>query len=186
MRLRCAISLVELLAVLSGCSVVLGLTGSLIHQAMRSQSQTRHFFDVERNVQRLSRQFRLDVHGAEQASIETPFADEQGTLRLEFPSGERVEYRRLEDKIIRTAVEPGEPAAREDFSLTRSMTVELEEREDPPRWALSIRTAPPQPSKDVQRSLGDIRATMVNLHVSATLGRDHRYAPPSAGEEGTP
>src|SRR5688500_18291789 len=106
MRRRHGISLIELLAVLSGCSVVLGLTASLLHQTMRAQSHTRDFFDVERNAQRLARQFRSDVHAAAADSIDD--IDAEGVsdgelLRLQLPDGQTIRYQRAAEKIIRIA-----------------------------------------------------------------------------------
>src|SRR5215213_9134199 len=105
MRSRRAISLIELLAVLSGCSVVLGLTASLLHQTMRAQSHTRDFFDVERNAQRLARQFRRDVHAAAADSIDVDAADADDgeLLRIQLPDGQSVAYQRAAEKIIRIA-----------------------------------------------------------------------------------
>ena len=101
MRSRRAVSLIELLAVLSGCSIVLGLTASLLHQTMRAQSHTRDFFDVERNAQRLARQFRSDVHAAAADSIEADLADagDGVLLQMELPDGQSVAYRRTAEKI---------------------------------------------------------------------------------------
>ena len=188
MRKRRAISLIELLAVLSGCSVVLGLTASLLHQTMRAQSHTRDFFDVERNAQRLARQFRSDVHAAAADSIDD--VDAEGVsdgemLRLQLPDGLTITYQRAAEKIIRIASQTDAPTAREEYALSESMEIDVRELDGPLRYALSISSAPPQPSKEAPPSPASIRATPVNLEVEAAPARDLRYAAPatSAGEE---
>lgn len=187
MRRRRGISLIELLAVLSGCSVVLGLTASLLHQTMRAQSHTRDFFDVERNAQRLARQFRSDVHAAAADSIDD--VDAEGVsngelLRLRLPDGQTIAYQRAAEKIIRIASRADGPTAREEYALSESMEIDVRKLDAPQRYALSITSMPPQPSKEAPPSPASIRATPVNLEVEAAPARDLRYAAPatSAGE----
>ena len=188
MRKRRAISLIELLAVLSGCSVVLGLTASLLHQTMRAQSHTRDFFDVERNAQRLARQFRSDVHAAAADSIDVDAAGAGGgeLLRIQLPDGQSVAYQRAAEKIIRIASQLDGPTAREEYTLSESMEINVRELDAPQRYALSITSTPPQPSKESPPSPASIRATPVNLEVEAAPARDLRYAAPAtSAEEGT-
>ncbi|QDT75221.1 PulJ/GspJ family protein [Lacipirellula limnantheis] len=186
MRSRRAISLIELLAVLSGCSVVLGLTASLLHQTMRAQSHTRDFFDVERNAQRLARQFRSDVHAAAVDSIDVDLADagDGVLLQMELPDGQSVAYQRAAEKIIRIASQTDGPTAREEYALSESIEIDVRELDAPRRVELSITSSPPQPSQEAPPSPASIRATPVNLKVDAIPARDLRYAAPatSAGE----
>jgi hypothetical protein len=188
MRRRRGISLIELLAVLSGCSVVLGLTASLLHQTMRAQSHTRDFFDVERNAQRLARQFRSDVHAAAADSIDDGNADEASDgdlLRLRLPDGETITYQRAAEKIIRIASQRDAPTAREEYALSELMEIDVREADSPQRFVLSITSTPLQPSRDVPSSPANIRAATVNLEVEAAPARDLRFAAPapSVGEE---
>ena len=186
MRSRRAISLIELLAVLSGCSVILGLTASLLHQTMRAQSHTRDFFDVERNAQRLARQFRSDVHAAAADSIEADLADagDGVLLQIELPDGRSIAYQHTAEKIIRIASQADGPTAREEYALSESMEIVVRELDAPQRFELSITSSPPQPSKDAPPSPASIRATPVHLQVEAIPARDLRHAAPAmrAGE----
>jgi len=176
--------LIELLAVLSGCSVVLGLTASLLHQTMRAQSHTREFFDVERNAQRLARQFRSDVHAAAADSIDVDLADagDGVLLQMELPDGQSVAYQRTAEKIIRIASQVDAPTAREEYALSESMEIDVRELDAPQRYALSITSAPPLPSKEAPPSPASIRATPVNLEVEAAPARDLRYAAPATSD----
>ena len=182
MSRRRGISLIELLAVLSGCSIVLGLTASLLHQTMRAQSHTRDFFDVERNAQRLARQFRSDVHAAAADSIDIDLADAgDGVLvQMELSDGRSIAYQRAAEKIIRIASQADGPTAREEYALSESMEIDVRELDAPQRFVVSITTAPPQPSQEAPPSPASIRATPVNLQVEATPARDLRYSAPAA------
>ena len=178
MRQRRAISLIELLAVLSGCSIVLGLTASLLHQTMRAQSHTRDFFTVERNALRLSRQFRADVHAAAANSIDV-VADDAGDgalLRLQLPDGQVVEYQRDAEKIIRLTSPGDAPTSREEYALSEAMTITVREADAPPRYLLSITSAAPQPAEESPPSSANVRATPISLEVEAAAARDLRYS----------
>ena len=185
MRHRRAISLIELLAVMTGCSVILGLTASLLHQTMRAQSHTRDFFTVERNALRLSRQFRADVHAAETDSIDV-VADDAGDsalLRLQLPDGQVVEYQRDAEKIIRLTSEGDAATTREEFALSETMKIAVHEADAPQRYLLSITSPAPQPSKDAPPSSANVRATPISLEVEATPARDLRYSPAATNTE---
>jgi len=189
MRRRRGISLIELLAVLSGCSVVLGLTTSLLHQTMRAQSHTREFFDVERSAQRLARQFRSDVHAAATDSIDlidAKDASDGELLRLRLPDGQTIVYQRAAAKVIRIATQTGAATAREEYALSESMEIDVRQTDSPQRLVLSIASPPPLPSQSAPSSPVNVRAAMVHLEVEATPARDSRYAEPAANdEEGT-
>jgi type II secretory pathway component PulJ len=189
MRRRRGISLIELLAVLSGCSVVLGLTASLLHQTMRAQSHTREFFDVERSSQRLARQFRSDVHAAATDSIDvvdSEDAPDRELLRLQLPDGQTIAYQRSAAKVIRIVTQTDAPTAREEYALSESMEIDVRRVDSPQRLVLSIVSAPPLPSQDAPLSSANLRAATVHLEVEAAPARNLRYAEPAASaEEGT-
>lgn len=177
MRNRRAISLIELLAVLSGCSVVLGLTASLLHQTMRAQSHTRKFFDVERTSQRLARQFRSDVHAAAVGAID--IGDEEisddDLIRLEVSKDQTVRYQRAADKIIRISSQGDGATAREEYALGDSMRVRVRRLQGPQRFVLLIDSSPTRPSLKSPSSLSRIHEAPVSLQVEAIPARDWRY-----------
>jgi type II secretory pathway component PulJ len=186
MRRRRAISLIELLAVLSGCSVVLGLTASLLHQTMRAQSHTRDFFEVERNAQRLGRQFRSDVHAAAAGSfdvVDSNDANGSELLRLQLPDGQTIAYQRSAAKVIRIATQADAPTAREEYALSESMEIEVREANAPQRLVLSIASTPPLPSQDTPLSSANLRAATIHCEVEAAPARNLRYAEPAANAE---
>lgn len=181
---RAAFTLIELIVVLTGCSVVLGLTTSLLHQAMRSHRQSQEFIASERNAQRLARQFRLDVHSALAAAVEPPDTKDVPLLRLELPAGGTIDYQRQSDRIVRIAARPGEPTAREEYQFSTAMELDLQPVDSPPGWELTIIIAPPQPAEAIPTAPTRTRDAPLQLHVVAAVGRDLRYASaPSAVAE---
>lgn len=182
MKRRRAISLVELLAVLTGCSMVLGLTASLLHQTMRTQMHTRRYFEVERNLQRLGQQFRSDIH----AAIETSAGGEGDgaeLIRIQLGNGRTVEYQRQAEKIVRISSRPASPTAREEYSLSETMVVDVGQEDSPERWVLSITTPPQQPHPESPPGSVDARELPVLLHVEAAIGRNRRHAAAKRMEE---
>lgn len=180
MKRRAAISLVELLAVLSGCSIVLTLTAMLLHQTMRTQSETRDFFRTERNQLRLARQFREDVHGATTASIGGDADQGEALVQLSFPESRTVDYRREAGTVVRVERERGKPSSREEYLLGESLEGDVRELESPARLSLEIASPPIEPSTTDPASA---RERPIRFQVDAVLSRDLRFAGTPAGEE---
>ena len=176
MRRRQAMTLIELLAVISACSVVLGLAASLLLTTMRSVNDTQRFFTGERNALRLARQFRADVHQADAAAIELTAADGVETLRLQFPDGQIVDYRQTNDRVLRLASLPDDRTAREEFILGDQLQVEFKELDAPRRWALRATANPLPTATNAQSTPVNVRETPLRLAIEAIPGRDHRYA----------
>src|SRR3972149_5845862 len=114
-RTRHAVSLIELMVVLSACTVILTMSAALVHRVMHAQSKTRAFFDIERSALRLSNQFRRDVH---QATAALAGADNLGDgvfLRLELPDNRSVDYYDQEGDVVRILAHDGDALSREEF-----------------------------------------------------------------------
>lgn len=168
---RRATSLVELLVVLTGCSVVLTLGGQILHRSMRSQVETRHFFDVERAALRLARQFRQDVHAARKATIEVKAAGDGPFLRLDLPGDQVVEYRRQAERIVRVLSRKDGSAGREDFTFSAAMKVGLQEESPPRRLVLTIITSADPRVDALYKAAPSVREAPVNLQAVALIGR---------------
>lgn len=180
---RRALSLVELLVVMSGCSVVLTTSAALIHRAMHAQSRTRSFFDVERNALRLSGQFRRDVHRAIGTVANDP-TDPDVFLRLELPDHQTVAYRHADGRVVRTLSRSGSRTSREEFSFTSANALELRQEEAPRRLILTITGVPDERLTTTGgRQFEHFRDPPVSVRTEAVLGRDWRFADPAANEE---
>ncbi|HND56023.1 MAG TPA: hypothetical protein PLV92_26590 [Pirellulaceae bacterium] len=78
MKPRPGATLVELLIVMSACSVVLTTSAVLMHRVFRAHSQSQAFLASQRNGQRFAEQLRRDIHRA--TSAELGEANNQATI----------------------------------------------------------------------------------------------------------
>jgi hypothetical protein len=183
MNRRRGISLIEALTVMSGFTVILTLTGSLLHRSMQSQSQTRYFFEAERTALRLSQQFRDDVHAAAAATIEDATGAEGIFLRLRLADNQTVEYQRDEARIIRVLPRADGGVSREEYPLSPGMELELREEDAPRRLVLTVVADATLNPADPSRRPASVRELPVSLSVEAVLSRDLRFASSTATEE---
>jgi hypothetical protein len=183
MKRRLGVSLVELLAVLSGLTVILSMSATLLTRMMHTQSETRRFFENERRAMDLSQQFRADVHQARSSVTEEPQLKAGEIVQLQFEGGQTAIYRREADAIWRILSKDGQPASREEFQLGSAQKTTVRQLESPPRLELLITTEldppPPGPSDPPAR----VRDNPVSIQTEAVLGRDGRYAKPLSQEK---
>jgi hypothetical protein len=178
-------SLIELLTVMSACTVLLSISAGLVHRAMFSHSHTRSFFDVERSALRLSGQFRRDVHQANPGEMETAAGGEAAFLRLKLPDEQTVEYRRAEKSVFRVLSRNGQTVSREEFPFRAVIDVSLREEESPRRLVLSIIGGPATAvsTSTGTRASAKFRDLPVSFQAEAVLGRNRRFAEHAAPEE---
>ena len=69
MKPRPGATLVELLIVMSACSVVLTTSAVVMHRVFRAHSQSQAFLASQRNGRRFAEQLRRDIHRATSADI---------------------------------------------------------------------------------------------------------------------
>jgi hypothetical protein len=185
MNRRSGFSLVEVVTVMGGLAVVLSLSATLLTHAMRSQSETRRFFDVERHAVELAGQFRSDVHRAGSAETDASKLgkDELAELRLE--GGETVVYQRKAEMLIRVLSMDGKPRAREEYRLGSQVDMAVRREDAPARLVLSVtprEIKPPGPDDPPV----DVRDMPAPLQVEAVLGRDARFENSSSTRGGSP
>ncbi len=169
---RRGISLVELLVVLSGCTVVLSTSAVLLHRAMRSHLETRHFFDNERAAQRLSRQFRADVTQSGDAEIDVAQLDAGVVARFVLKDGAAVEYRHEENsgEIVRVQLANDGVARRETFRLGSRVRVAVERLDVPDRLVLEITAEAASAGSADAVTAAVVRGTASEMRLEATLG----------------
>jgi hypothetical protein len=183
MNTRRAASLVELLVIMSACTVVLTLCGVLLERAMHIQMRSRARADVERSALRLSDQFRRDVHQARAAATGNADPGTGPFLQLQFVDDQTVEYSHLAGTVLRVLAKNGQPIWREEFVFAPDSELVIREQGSPPRLALTITAQPKDvPSPDIQQPVASA-AIPVSFQVEAGLGRDWRFAAPSTRQE---
>ena len=116
MKKRRAVSLVELLVVMSASTLILTLSATLVHRAMHTNSRTRDFSSVERSSLRLFDYFRMDVQQATKAVVNQRGVSEGKFLELMLPENCVLEYWREGDVVKRTV-------AKADFRGTRRICI---------------------------------------------------------------
>jgi hypothetical protein len=180
-RLRTAMSLVELVAAVSACSVILTTCAVLLHRVMRADSDSRSFGDIERNAARLSNQFRDDVHQASAASLDHSKTSNEVVLKLKLPKDQSLEYRCTAGRVLRMLTQNGKIAAREEFGFPEQSEFAVQERDSPKRIILSITTQQKAIAGDV-RPLKTYHAMPISLQVEAVVNRDDFSANSLAAE----
>jgi type II secretory pathway pseudopilin PulG len=183
MTTRRGASLVELLVIMSACIVILTLTGILLTRVMRVQIQSRGLEAAERAAQRLSDQFRSDVHRASDVVVDDANQEQRAFLRLAFADNHKIEYSRAGDLVSRVESTSGQPAWREEFICPAASEFSLKRETHPSRLALTVfmkvSDATPTPGKPF---IG-MGAAPVIVHAEAVIGRDFQPRAAKPAEE---
>jgi hypothetical protein len=180
-KLRNGLSLVELVAAVSACSVILTTCAVLLHRAMRADSDSRSFGDIERNAARLSNQFRDDVHKASVSLLDRSKTGNEVVLKLKLSKDQSLEYSCSVGKVLRTLTQDGKVRAREEFVFPQQSEFAIHERDSPKRIILSITTRPKGVAGDV-RPLKTYHAIPLSLQIEAVVNRDDLSANSLAAE----
>lgn len=142
MKNRRGMSLVELLLVMSACTVVLTTSAALIHRVMQAQSRTRAVFDAERASLRLANDFRRDVRQAQSAELDPARLNEDAVLMLKLKDGQSIEYRRTGGRLVRTLSERDKQIGREEYVFPASCELTVKQQEVPNIIVLSLTSSP--------------------------------------------
>jgi hypothetical protein len=172
---RRGVSLVELLIVMSACTLVLTLSIALIHRMMRIQSNARSFEQVERSALRLSTHFRQDVHEAQDATPNAASAKDGVFLRLEGDQERSIEYRLDDSAIIRRCFNGDKLIGQEAFDFGTSVEIDIQEETSPRTLTLSLaeRPTPTVENGAVAKSVAYSRP--IAFRVTAIVGRLARF-----------
>jgi hypothetical protein len=186
MNSRRAISLAELLAVLSACTVVLTMSAALLHRAMRTQSDSRPHFAIERSSLRLSDHFRRDVHQAVAARTSTDTVGSDAFLRLEWPNDQVVAYSYDDGTVLRTLLRREETVSREEFEFPVGCKLEIRQADAPLRLVLAITSQVSETPTGDGTLPQKLVSTPVSLEAEAVVSRDWRFVREPARQEVSP
>jgi hypothetical protein len=181
MKHRRAVSLLELIAVMSACTMVMTLTGTLLHRVMRIHVQSREMVRMEQSALRLANQFRRDVHQA-QASIHAG----EPLLQLTLADGRTVAYSRTGDRVLRVESGGAKPTWREEFLCRAENEIEVAEAGEPRRLSITIQPGRPAVSQDAVPPRGRTLRAHTYVHAEAVVGSDLRFANRNRADEDTP
>lgn len=168
---RRGFSLLEIVLVMGGVSILLGLCGGLIHLMLRLDRVGRSHVAETATIGRLAHRFRRDIHASNRARP----GDDEGRvgsyLELVLPGDRRVEYRVRGHQLIRSQ-HPGELAARtETYTLPfcREPRFLAHDADQEVRVSLQL----PRGEGLSPESLRHV------LTIDAAVGRDHRFSRPT-------
>ncbi len=183
-RSRRAVSMIELLIVMSACTIVLTLSSALVVRAMRTHAQSRANCDAERNALRLSSQFRCDVHAAQSAVANSNVQRGDSFLSMQLIGDQQVEYSIAGGTVLRLMSLDGKRTSREEFAFPAGSELTIREFESPRRIALTIVNQPTFDKLPEGNQRPIALSAPLSLHVEASLGLDIRLAPaPAQGQE---
>jgi hypothetical protein len=165
---RYGVSLIEMLVVMSGLSVVLGLCALTIQLLMRVSADAQGRRSTSAALGRLAEQFREDVHGCDDVQIR-PSAE----LRLSRGPRVAITYTARDGSLKRVESTAGQTSRHETYALERGSSLVFQRRDDGPRRFLVLvvshgpRPGRPDPPHPVE--------------ILALVGKDRTEPPRSKG-----
>ncbi len=199
MKMRRGICLTEMLVVMGTSTVALLASIGLLQQALTQQRYAEEQCSVHRVAERLTMQFRQDVHAAR--SAEWTGAAGEGVLRLRLPataaraSNADVQYAIQGGEVTRVVrpltvdgqQDPSQPLHRDSFVFSNGYRIELRRWDTPDRLQLLIsHERLPQATGRAttsESSRGDAGARTI-AHVLAIVGKQVEFPVAAPGSEG--
>ncbi len=165
---RRGVTLLEMLVVISGLAVLMGLCVVTIQLLLRLSMDAQERTTRAAALGRLAEQFREDVHGCDEARP-------QPSAGLRLTRGPRVviEYQARDGRVDRDESVGGQASRHESFALGPNRSAAFERRGDGPRRFLALVVGPgaragrSEPAQPVE--------------VLALVGKDRPAASPSKG-----
>lgn len=185
MKNRTAMSLLELLVIMSAATVVLTLTGVLMQRAMHEQMLSRARVDAENTALRLADQFRRDVHDARETLLDQSHTQAGDFLKLMGAEGRAVTYARKNGSVHRRETGGTLPERHEEYSFSPGVELKINRLESPPRLSLTIQFRPNPASVSREQPVGANR-TPLSLHVEPVIGHNARLPAVAASTEVKP
>ena len=174
---RRGITLIEVLIVVTGVTMMLGLCAVSIQLLMRLNGDGVSRYGTAVALERLARQMRADAHSSESGQLDVdPKADgKPASLRLTLNPDHMVTYQSQEGAVVRTESAAGKVVRRESYSLPAGGAARFLLREEGPSRLVALvvtrgpgksQTEPPRPlevvaqiGKDRLRTSGKTGAT---------------------------
>ena len=178
------ISLTEVLVVASMSTVILTLTGQIIHRMNLIQANSTNFYRVERDALRLAQQFRHDVHRADRATLDIAHGGQR--LTLQPASGPAIEYQFLAGLITRRQTRDDGQFVQDRFEFSPTTGGGFSQLESPTRLALTLQSQLDLTNASDDPGPSPQFITPVCLQVEAALARQHRAFLQTASAEVSP
>jgi hypothetical protein len=156
-RARRGISIIELTVVITGVAMMLGLCAISLRLLMQLNTDAHARLNGLRAFQRLSGQFRDDVHACQAAELDAGPASPAGpvALRLAIEPDHSIRYQVRDAWRVRDELRAGKTVRHESFALPRGRIGQFERRTeaDHPLVALVLLERPSKGRTDPPRSV---------------------------------
>lgn len=133
MRHSNGFTLIEVMVSISVSSVLMVLSMGIVHRVLNLESNSRDQARVSRSLQRLSHDFRNDVHQAVDAR-----QDQESLLILSLADESQITYRVLNEYVLREQVLDESTTQREYYNLPVDAAVSFTELDSPSRLEISV------------------------------------------------
>jgi type II secretory pathway pseudopilin PulG len=116
-------TLVELLVVITVCSVIMSASGVLLHGMYRADKETRQAIATDASVARFSLQFRRDAHAADEVSVVTETDGKTAGIMFRAAGQPSIEYRWQGTDVVRTVKESDKTVHRDSFGFAPGTSI---------------------------------------------------------------
>jgi len=157
-KARRGITIIEVMIVLTGVSLLLGLCAVSIQLLMKLNGDVQGRFAEAVAIDRLGRQLRDDAHASQTAevlaAVQVKTAEQRGGLRLVLQPDHLVVYGFGDGGVVRNESRAGKTVRHERFTLARGAGTRFELRDEGPRRLVVLvvsrpsgksQTDPPRP-----------------------------------------
>lgn len=156
---RAGFTLFEMVLVVAGVSVVIGLCGGLLHGLLRLDRSGRNAVVDATTLGRLGRQFREDIRGGRGVKA---LGEKGGAILIERDEGRSLAYRNEGGSLVREERHGEKVRGRESYGMERLGAVQFEIRGTLVKMVISGKA---------EEANARARPRMA---VEATLGKDRR------------
>jgi hypothetical protein len=174
MKNRTAMSLVELLVIMSAATVVLTLTGVLMQRAMHEQMLSRARVDAQNTSLRFADQLRRDVRDAREILLDQSQTQSGDFLKVMIAEGRTVSYSRKSGSVLRRETGGTLPQRHEEYMFSPGSELKINRLESPPRLSLTIQLRPNPSPVSREQSIG-ANPIPISLRVEPVIGHNARF-----------
>jgi type II secretory pathway component PulJ len=179
MRSRRGITLIEVLVLVTGVAVMLGLCAVTIQLLLRLHADSQGRVSSTMVLERLARQLRDDAHASESARLgarDAKSTDDQPSLTLIMKAAHSINYIVREHTVARDETQNGKRIRHESYSLERDRAARFELIDESGHILVALRvthepgksrTEPPKPL-EIVASLGKHGARPISVPQGST------------------
>jgi len=171
MKRRGGFTLIEMLVVITIGAALAGIAVFMLYALTISHDTGREHLEYCRTVNRLSEQFRGDVHSMQKTSADGK--ETEIDLLPEAANDVKVRYECLDGRVDRRELQGEKTVRQESYMLGPDMEASIKTQADGDATIIGIAISPKQQTEKFYRA--------VPVRIEALLGRDWRQTRPAKG-----